>query len=151
MDRPGIIHGPSEGLPLTGRGGGSILLKAGRAETRGAYAPLQLTAPPGSPWGAHHIHDATEAWYVLDGELTFRLGDDMVPAATGSFVLAPGGIPDLLVNGGSRTAESLVIFSPAGLEDLLIELSRPIESARPNQPSPEAIDRLSRHFGIVAV
>lgn len=151
MDPGGITRASSDGLKLAGPGGRSILLKAGSTETQGAYSLLKFTAPPGSPWSTHHIHDATEAWYVLDGELTFRLGDTVLPAPAGSFVLAPGGTPHSQVNSGLGSAEYLVIFSPGGLEDFFLHLSRLIESARPDQPDPDALDALAERYGIVAV
>jgi quercetin dioxygenase-like cupin family protein len=151
MHSDGIIRTASEGLKLAGPGGRSILLKAGSAETQGAYSLLKFTAPPGAPWSTHHIHAATEAWYVLDGELTFRLGESILPARAGSFVLAPGGMPHSLVNSGPGLAEFLVIFSPAGVEDFFIHLSRVIESARPNEPSSDALNALAQQYGIVAV
>ncbi len=151
MHSNGITCASSQGLKLVGPGGRSILLKAGSADTRGAYSLLQFTTPPGSPWSTHHIHPATEAWYVLGGELTFRLGESILPAPAGSFILAPGGMPHSLVNSGTRFAEYLVIFSPAGVEDFFIDLSRLVESARPNEPSPDALNALAQQYGIVAV
>jgi mannose-6-phosphate isomerase-like protein (cupin superfamily) len=98
MNSNGITRASSEGLKLAGPGGRSILLKAGSTETQGAYSLLKFTAPAGSPCSTHHVHTATEAWYVLDGELTFRLGETTLPAPAGSFVLAPGGTPHSQVN-----------------------------------------------------
>jgi hypothetical protein len=45
----------------------------------------------------------------------------------------------------------LVIFSPGGIEEFFLHLSRLIESARPNQPSPDALNALAERYGIVAV
>jgi mannose-6-phosphate isomerase-like protein (cupin superfamily) len=151
MNSKGMIRASSEGLKLAGPGGRSILLKAGSAETQGAYSLLKFTAPPGSPWSTHHVHTATEAWYVLDGELTFRLGETILPASAGSFVLAPGGTPHSQVNSGPGPAEYLVIFSPGGLEDFFVHLTRLIESAQPNQPGPDALNALAEQYGIVTV
>jgi mannose-6-phosphate isomerase-like protein (cupin superfamily) len=151
MDSGGITRASSEGLRLAGPGGRSILLKAGSTETQGAYSLLKLTAPSGSPWSTQHTHPATEAWYVLDGELTFRLGERILPAPAGSFVLAPGGTPHSQVNSGPGPAEYLVIFSPGGLEDFFLHLSELIERARPNQPNPDALNALAERYGIVAV
>ena len=125
--------------------------QAGSTETQGAYSLLKLTAPSGSPWSTHHTHPATEAWYVLDGELTFRLGERILPAPAGSFVLAPGETPHSQVNSGPGPAEYLVIFSPGGLEDFFLHLSELIERARPNQPNPDALNALAERYGIVAV
>src|SRR5262245_19695133 len=150
-DSGGIIRASTEGLRLAGPGGRAILLKAGSTETRGAYSLLKFTAPPGSPWSTHHIHTATEAWYVLDGELIFRLGETIRPAPTGSFVLAPGGMPHSQVNSGPGPAEYLVIFSPGGLEDFFIQLNGLIDSARPNQPGSDALHALAERYGIVPV
>lgn len=39
----------------------------------------------------HVHHDDDEAWYVLEGTLRFRLGDETLEAGPGSAVLAPRG------------------------------------------------------------
>ena len=66
MESDAVTRAPAEGLKFSGLAGRSILLKAGSPETRGAYSILKFTAPPGSPWSTHHVHAATEAWYVLN-------------------------------------------------------------------------------------
>ena len=44
-----------------------------------------------APLHVHHADD--EAWYVLEGTLRFRLGDDEIEAGPGSAVFAPRGMP----------------------------------------------------------
>src|SRR5690348_16932078 len=44
-----------------------------------------------APLHIHHSDD--EAWYVLEGILAFRLGDQEIEAPAGSAVFAPRGIP----------------------------------------------------------
>jgi hypothetical protein len=44
MNSKGMIRASSEGLKLAGPGGRSILLKAGSAETQGAYSLLKFTS-----------------------------------------------------------------------------------------------------------
>jgi hypothetical protein len=85
------------------------------------------------------------------GRADLRLGETVVPAPAGSFVLAPGGTPHSEVNSCHGPAEYLVIFSSGGLEDFFLHLSRLIESARPNQPDPDALNALAGRYGIVAV
>ncbi|HYU19721.1 MAG TPA: hypothetical protein VEQ11_13620 [Chloroflexota bacterium] len=45
------------------------MVKASAEDTRGAYSLLEITAPAGSPWSTHHVHDPDEAWYVVEGGL----------------------------------------------------------------------------------
>ena len=146
-----IRHAPGEGERITGPWDRSMVLKAGPVETRSLYSILEFTSAPGSPWSTHHIHETTEAWYVLDGELTFRLGDEMFQARAGAFVLAPGGTPHSAVNSGTTMAKYLVFFSPAGLERYLWDFGALVEAAKPGQPSQEELDSLAARYGIVTV
>jgi quercetin dioxygenase-like cupin family protein len=53
-----------------------------------------------------------EAWYVLEGELGFRLGAGELTAAAGSAVVAPRGTPHTYWNAGNRPARYLLVMSP---------------------------------------
>ena len=57
-----------------------------------------------SPIAPLHAHlDEDEAWYVLDGVLGFRIGDDEVVAERGTAVVVPGGTPHTYWNGVAPT------------------------------------------------
>jgi mannose-6-phosphate isomerase-like protein (cupin superfamily) len=61
-----------------------------------------------------HVHYADdEAWYVLEGTLRVRLGDDVVEAGPQSAVLAPKGTPHAYGNArhGER-ARYLLVMTP---------------------------------------
>jgi mannose-6-phosphate isomerase-like protein (cupin superfamily) len=65
------------------------------------------------PIAGLHVHHADdEAWYVLDGTLGFRLGDDLVTAGPGCAVLAPKGTPHSFWNEGPEEARYLLVMSP---------------------------------------
>ena len=49
---------------------------------------IETTPGPGAGPPLHH-HDFDEAFYVIEGELTFRLRDDTVIAGPGNLVFAP--------------------------------------------------------------
>jgi len=68
----------------------------------------------GSPLHTHEAQD--ESWYVLEGELRFKLGDTMQAAPAGSFVFVPRGTVHAFQNVGRAPARILVIFTPAGME-----------------------------------
>ena len=146
-----VIRPRGEGERVSGPWERSYLVKARTTDTAGAYSLVEITVPPGSPWSTHHIHSPAEAWYVIDGQLTFQLGDATFDAKAGSFVLAPGGLPHSMVNSGSTVARYLVLFSPPGLEQWYIDSAALMEAARPGEPSREAIDALAARYGIVPV
>src|SRR3954467_2739213 len=58
----------------------------------------------------HVHHAADEAWYVLEGMLRFRVGDETLEASAGSAVLAPKGTAHAYGNArrGQRTRYLLV-------------------------------------------
>ena len=104
------VKGMQSGLPRV-RLGGPILLGVIRIENSAArdrgvagadLVMVEWTAQVGDHWIAplHVHHSDDEAWYVLDGELGFRLGAEVVIAAAGSAVVAPRGTPHTYWNAG---------------------------------------------------
>jgi mannose-6-phosphate isomerase-like protein (cupin superfamily) len=64
-----------------------------------------------------HVHaDEDDAFYILQGELTFIFGDEQVPAPPGTFVLAPPGVEHGFRNDGTRPVRMLNIHAPAGFD-----------------------------------
>ena len=62
--------------PEQGQLNDRALLKAEASETRSAYIVRENNSMPPGRWIEPHIHGAEEeAWYVLSGELTFKIGD----------------------------------------------------------------------------
>jgi quercetin dioxygenase-like cupin family protein len=70
----GIRLLPGEGERIAGPWGGAVNRhKGGRCGYRTHYSLLEFTAAPGAAWSTYHTHPTTEAWYVLEGDLSFRL------------------------------------------------------------------------------
>ena len=60
-----------------------------------------------------HAHlDEDEAWYVLEGRLGCRVGDEEVEAGRGAGVLVPRGTPHTYWNAGSGCARYLLVMGP---------------------------------------
>ena len=78
------------------------------------FVMVEWTAEVGRHWIAPlHVHHADdEAWYVLDGELGFRLGEDEVIAAAGCAVGAPRGTPHTYWNAGESEARYILVMTP---------------------------------------
>lgn len=93
-------------------------------ETRGQLALAEVKAPRGAG-SPHHLHrNEDEAWYILDGELTFWLGAESRSATAGDFVFGPRGIRHRF-QVESEQARFLILVTPAGFEDFTRACGRP--------------------------
>lgn len=73
--------------------------------------PGGLTGPE-RPIAPFHLHNSDdEAWYVLEGTLHVKVGDQVVEARQGSAVRVPRGTPHTYWNGGSGRLRYLLIMT----------------------------------------
>jgi mannose-6-phosphate isomerase-like protein (cupin superfamily) len=64
-----------------------------------------------------HVHgEEDDAFYILDGELTFTFGDETATATPGTFVLVPPGVEHGFRNDGVIPVRMLNIHAPAGFD-----------------------------------
>jgi len=95
-------------------------LKASRRSTGGALSVFETSIAGGPPL---HVHDREdECFYVLDGELSVRCGEEAFSAGAGSFVFLPRGRPHRFW-APARPARLLLIVAPAGIEDYFREIN----------------------------
>ncbi len=119
---------PGEGERYSPPGHPAVALKAGASATLGAYSLLEFTvAENGPPMHVHH--DAEEAFYVLDGEITIRIGTETIQANAGSFVLIPRETPHTFDNASDHPSRMLTIFSPPGFEQFFPQVAALTEPA----------------------
>jgi mannose-6-phosphate isomerase-like protein (cupin superfamily) len=80
-----------------------------------------ITMAPGAHGPEAHVHaDEDDAFYILDGELTFRLDEGEVPAPQGTFVLVPPGVNHTFLNPLDTPTRVLNIHAPAGFDRRLL-------------------------------
>ena len=113
-----------------------VLLRS--EQTGDALAVTENTVPAGWRGPPLHHHDFDETFYVLDGELTIQLGDEISRAAAGTLVFARRGSHHTLANHGTRAARYLLVITPPGFERYFDRLSAeltgdppPAESQKP--------------------
>lgn len=78
--------------------------------TRARYSAREQVAGP-------HVHrEHTDAFYVLEGELTFEIGREpkTITVAAGGFVAVPPGVAHAFRNDSERPARWLTIHAPDG-------------------------------------
>lgn len=86
---------------------------------------VELTVPPEWDGPPLHHHDFDEAFYVLEGELTFQLGDQLRAARPGELVFAPRGAIHTLANLTTRQARYLLICTPGEFTRYFEQLNTP--------------------------
>src|ERR671912_1299965 len=110
-------------------------IKATGKETGGRYTLVEVLEPDGAQAPLHVHHREDEAFWILEGELTFQVGDETIKASPGSFLFGPRDVPHRYTV-ESGPARLLFVLSPAGFEELIYATSEPAKE-RPLPPQPE--------------
>ena len=81
---------------------------------------------------------------MLEGEITFMLGDKNVIAKPGTFIQGPRGIPHAFKNESSAPARMLIHVTPPGFEKFIAEFAQPVPSfdSPPLPVTPAEIEKL---------
>jgi quercetin dioxygenase-like cupin family protein len=107
---------PGAGPTVQGPAGGPLTFKARGEQTGGALTAIENVVAPGDGPPLHVHTREDEAWWVVEGTLRFRLGEERSEAPAGTFVFVPRGVPHAFQNVGAAPARILVLFTPAGME-----------------------------------
>lgn len=111
-----IMLGPGEGRSYA-LGPMSAVFKADEAETGCAYSISEWWLEPHTPGPGAHSHEAhDDIFYVLEGTVTFLIGETWTPVAKGGFVRAAPGVTHDFRNDTSERAGFLNIYVPGGFE-----------------------------------
>ena len=111
-------------------------IKATKEQTGGLYSLVEVLAPDGYGSVLHVHHQEDEGFWILEGELTFYVGDQTIKAHPGSFLFGPKDVPHAFtVDKGP--ARLLFLLSPAGFEDLVRDMGEAARSLTV-PPQPEA-------------
>ena len=91
-----------------------VLLRGEDSDGQVALVDNDVAAGFGGP-PLHH-HDFDEAFYEMQGELTFRLGDELFTRRAGELAFAPRGVHHTFANLSGADARTLIVITPAGFE-----------------------------------
>jgi quercetin dioxygenase-like cupin family protein len=138
-----LVRGPGDG-PATWALGGLFEQVASGAETAGSFSLSLVTQPPGAATPLHvHTREA-EAFYLLDGRLTYQAGEHLHHLVAGSFIYLPADIPHAFRVTGAVPARFLAVVAPGGLMDLYDEVGQPADQHQlpeASEPSAAEIER----------
>jgi uncharacterized cupin superfamily protein len=82
-----------------------------------------------------HYRD-DEGFWILEGSVTFEVGDTTIEASAGDYVFGPRNIPHRYTIGDSG-CRMLFILVPGGIEDVIRATSEPAASRTLPPPSDE--------------
>jgi quercetin dioxygenase-like cupin family protein len=127
--------------------GNVLAFKAVADQTGGDFSLMERTVPAGARMPPPHRHvNCSEAFFVLDGEITFRLDEATLTGGPGDFLLVPRGAGHTFGNISDSPARLLVLHAPAmdayfeELHQLWADMDRP--------PAPEAERELMSRYGM---
>ena len=96
--------------PTPGR---SFALKLLGHETAQSIMMFEETLPPGTASMHHLHHDSDEVAWVLAGEFTFKIGEEVTVGGPGTCAFMPRDVPHAWKNTGTETGRVLFLYTPA--------------------------------------
>lgn len=124
-------------------------------ETQGAFSLIKTTLRKGFEPPLHIHSREEESYFILDGEITFLVGEQQIHAKSGDYVHLPRSIQHTfkLV---TETVTLLLFITPGGFEDMFMQCSRPalsvelpeVPTAVPGKEFFEKINRVSEELGV---
>lgn len=111
-------------------------------ETGKAFSIVEHPVQPRTLVPPHLHHDTDEYSYVAEGQFGARVGDQIILAGPGDYVLKPRGIPQTFWNPTDKLAR-LEIISPAGFEKFFAEAG---ELFQKSMPEPEQVRALAAKY-----
>jgi quercetin dioxygenase-like cupin family protein len=121
------------------RGGFGVIFKIYGDDTNGLLSVVEHPIAPGM-LVPPHIHELEDEYsYVLEGEVGARIGDQILQAGAGDYVLKPRKIWHTFWNAGPEPARILEIISPAGFEKFFEEVADLSESGSATPEQGEAL------------
>jgi len=100
---------------------GPVTYKVTAGQTSGAFSHFEGTVQPGEGATPHIHHREDECFYVVEGEIEFLVGDEVVAARAGSLVYVPRGTVHALTNTGQAPTRVLGVITPGGTRERLLE------------------------------
>ena len=124
--------------------GNRMTIKATAQSTGGLYGLVESWLAPGFSPQLHIHRREDESFWVLEGELTMRCGDETFRARPGSYLFLPRLLPHTFVVEGDAPARLLTLMTPGGAEGFFVEAGEPAVGDGPAPAAPLDVERLKR-------
>ena len=143
-----VVLSPDEGETVWLRKLG-IRFMIGGEQTEDNFALVEHPIGPRALAAPMHTHEHEDEYtYVLEGEVGFQIGEEVVVARPGDLVFKPRGVPHAFWNATDKPARALEIISPAGFERYFAELAPLFPPANQGPLDDEAVDAVREKYGL---
>jgi quercetin dioxygenase-like cupin family protein len=122
--RPIRVIQPADTAKVVFGAGDEYRYLATGANTDGGYFLVEAVVPPGGGPPPHIQTREEEAFYILEGQLTFYGDEGEITAGPGTYLNIPKGAKHRFRNNTDGTVKMLFFFAPAGIEGLFDEFSK---------------------------
>jgi mannose-6-phosphate isomerase-like protein (cupin superfamily) len=95
--------------------------------TERRYSFIEHLSPPGERPALHVHRRESQLWYVLEGELTVRVGGESCRCGPGEWAYGPPAVPHTHEVTSETPARILEVSSPAGFEDFVAAAGEPAD------------------------
>ncbi len=140
-----VTVGASDGQNISVVGDTYRILITGK-QTGNAYSTIDMLIPPNGGPGPHSHAGFQESFYVVEGEVEFKSEAGTYVAKKGSFVNIPeGGIVHCFKNKTSKPAHLLCVVVPSGMEEMFLEIGKPVAAGTflpPPPMDPESLKKM---------
>jgi quercetin dioxygenase-like cupin family protein len=113
MSRQGIVLQPEQGSASSITPGRAIVLKLLSGATDDSIMLFEETIPAGTKSTFHLHRDSDEVAYILSGEVTFIIGNEVTVGGPGACAFMPRGVPHAWKSTGAETGRVLFLYTPA--------------------------------------
>jgi quercetin dioxygenase-like cupin family protein len=113
MSAKGFVVPSGCGSILSMAPGRSAALKLVGGDTADSIMLFEETAPSGTETTFHLHCDSDEVAWVLSGEITFKIGDEVTVGGPGTCAFIPRGVPHAWKNTSAVTGRVLFLYTPA--------------------------------------
>jgi quercetin dioxygenase-like cupin family protein len=130
-----VVRRRGEGDVIT-IGTSSAFFTVETSDGDGTFSLTETSLEPGFPGPVPHVHERLlDSFYVLEGTLTLRLGEETREAPPGSFVFIPPETVHTFSNPTGEPVRVLNLMAPAGFERYLKEMARSLPAGGPPDPA----------------
>ena len=142
-----VVHPADRVKVMLGAGDEYRFLATGN-DTDGQYFLVEAIVPPGGGPPPHIQTREEEAFYILEGTLTFYGEDGAISAGPGTYLNIPKGARHNFLNNSDQVAKMLFFFAPAGIEEFFDELADMDEPAGDRESVIAELNALGQKYGV---